>query len=806
MGEGRIRLNVSALVGEGVVGKFLVVVDQQQSMEDLLSKMQKTLQRGGIQSTVERVLNGSKSTLPMGELVGDMLRDGEEVFAVLRGEGGQLLGKAKSYAADVDAEAQGGGYGGGAIPGPAEDFVDDDWDPDQDPDAPPIGSGDPDYPPPPHFPRGAPAGTNPIPGPCEVFEEERFPVEQLQTNHPVDPVPLTSYDNDWLVESLTPKLREFLLSKFDEALITEPKYVPSIGKFVGARFHGRCGSFISVFMRPQTAVGSDPASTLPVHYNVAKVDVLRFQQDVERNVQMVQKHVDHLQATLHALKSLLAKGMSESDHINVMLPYEYRTWGEVEGLMHEAEQPIFPQLDGEFPIIIVDTSGPKMAHKLTFVKAALKRALFAHITQKRGFNLIKFAPQGTARSFAADLTRPTQQALQEAEDWIEGLQPVAVSYLMDGFRLALAHQGADTVYLLSAGDGTDSEQHASVLHGVRKLNTREVGIHTVGVDCDPVSELLLRNISEANHGDFNLKSFGSSAKSSISAQDQKWSSWRTDLVNKKSKQMSDTFKKQRLSIGGQMRIVEVMVREEEKKESFWKEEWKAAQRLILASENQGPVPDQDSMKEIQRKMARSVSVRVGGGYLFKQTGDDKKNGLETFFEHKSSVPWSANSDAVALGPKFAPSLMQSDDTRMAKLPPTREVTLTESVLPPPERRRGGGSHGAKARNVPAPPNPWDRPSSAATMRPARPGDGGAPYATGANRGRKPQSARNRVVSADRAAGGGSRNRSTTPTRKQRSGQTPRGKQGGRPPSKPPPVAPAGGGGPPMPTLERRWSF
>lgn len=640
----------------------------------------------------------------------------------------------------------------------------------------------------------------PIPGPCEVFEAERAVVENLQSNHPVDPVPLASYDNDWLVESLTPKLREFVLSKFQEALITEPKYVPAIGKFVGARFHQKCGSFVSVFMRPQTALGSDPASTLPVHYNIAKVDVLQFQKDVERNVQMVQQHVDHLQATLHALKSLLAKGMSESDHINVMLPYAYRTWGEVEGLMHEAETPIFGKLDGERPIILVDTSGHRLAGRLTFVKAALKRALFAHIAQKPCFNMVKFAPQGTARSFAADLVRPTQQALQEAEDWIDSLQPVGCSYLMDGLRLALAHQDCDSVYLLSAGEGTDSELHQSVLLGIRKLNVREVAIHTIGVDCDPVSELLLRNIAEANHGDFHLKSFaggtgGGVAKSAIAAADQKWTSWRTELVNRKSKQMSDEFKKQRLSVGGQMRIVEVMMREEHQKESFWKEEWKCAQRLLLASETQGPVPDSDSLKEIQRKMARSVSVRVGGGFVFK-TGD-KDKGLEKLFEHKSSVPWTANSDTIAVGPKFAPNTMQVDDPRRAKLPPTRDVILTESTLPPPERRSKASQVAGRRPQHPAAQisNPWERPAVSARTAPRSParvsrgGGGGGSSA--------------RVPSADRAAGGGSgaRARSTTPTRRGNKPQTPRKAKPQQQAAPPPSQAPSR-----PPTLERRWSF
>lgn len=38
--------------------------------------------------------------------------------------------------------------------------------------------------------------------------------------------------------------------------------VASIGKYVGAKFLQTSGSFVSVFMRPQTALRSDPGTTL----------------------------------------------------------------------------------------------------------------------------------------------------------------------------------------------------------------------------------------------------------------------------------------------------------------------------------------------------------------------------------------------------------------------------------------------------------------------------------------------------------------------------------------------------------------
>merc|ERR1719198_2094695 len=101
---------------------------------------------------------------------------------------------------------------------------------------------------------------------------------------------------------MTPKLREFLMEHFQEEFITEPKYVPSIGKFVGPRFYQASGSFISIFMRPQTAIGSDPSNTMPVHYNIAKHDMLTFQRKAEAHMGKAQQHLELFAATMRGLQ------------------------------------------------------------------------------------------------------------------------------------------------------------------------------------------------------------------------------------------------------------------------------------------------------------------------------------------------------------------------------------------------------------------------------------------------------------------------------------------------------------------------
>ncbi|CAK0901610.1 unnamed protein product, partial [Prorocentrum cordatum] len=141
----------------------------------------------------------------------------------------------------------------------------------------PAGPREELYPPPPVPAPGAPEGAPLLPGPSEEFHTgSSGPREAFTVEHPVQAVQLETYDNDWLVENLTPKLREHILQHFQEDCVTEPTFVPSIGKFVAARFLQSSGSYVSVFMRPQTAIGSDPSATMPVHYNVAKTEILCF--------------------------------------------------------------------------------------------------------------------------------------------------------------------------------------------------------------------------------------------------------------------------------------------------------------------------------------------------------------------------------------------------------------------------------------------------------------------------------------------------------------------------------------------------
>lgn len=796
-------------------------------MDTLLEKVQRTLQKGGITASIERILNSFQATLPHDELLGDMLQDGEEVVAVLRGNSGSILGGGgggRGGGTSRAAKDVGGGQGSSdaaqssragpsgpvnaTITLPSNIFCEggdansEDSDNEGVASAPQPSSAP--YPPPPVLPSGMSSSTLPIPGPCEQFESEGLAMERMHNIHPVEPVEPITYDNDWLVENMTPKLREFVLAHFQEELITEPKYVKSIGKFVGARFYQASGSFVSVFMRPQTILGSDPNATMPVHYNVAKVDIVRFQREVEANIETCQQHLELFSATSRGLKGLLEKGMSETDHINVMLPHSYQAFDDVEGIMVEAERPLLPRIDGARPVVVVDTSGAAGRH-LSFIKAALKRALYAHLTSKEAVQLVRFLPAtGEPRPWSSDMVPPTDKALRAAEDWIEGLVPVASGRLLAAVKCALSFPEADSVYLISSAE-VDKGHHDSVITGVRALNGREVAIHTTGIEPDPLGELLLRNVAESNHGDFTLKSFGQQpAKSAFCSTDSRWSSWRTNLVNEKAKQLSDNFKKQRLSIGGQMKIIEVMQLEEKGKERAWRDEWNCAQRLLMASENdRGSVPDKDMVRELERKSSRSLSVRVGGGFMFHT--EEARIGLEELFERKSAVPWTANSETRASGPKYMPNAGSSEDLgRRPRFPPSRDI-LPESTFPPAKRSSSvRGASPARAGSRRKPPS-QGRSSAAATLNPWTSLDASAGKRAGAGAPRPPRTPA-RMASGDRAAGGARSRSQTPPPSRPKVSRAPRAAAAMAPAAPSPPPASSPSAPPAGATLERRWSF
>ncbi|CAE7770366.1 VWA3B, partial [Symbiodinium sp. CCMP2592] len=469
-----------------------------------------------------------------------------------------------------------------------------------------------DYPPLPRAPPFAPPGAEAVPGPNEEFEAERMPYETMQVDHPVDPVQLTSYDNDWLVEHLTPRLRDFIISRFQPDLITEPKFVASIGKYVSAKYLQTSGSFVSVFMRPQTSLSSDPNTTMPVHYNLPKAQIVLFMRQAETHIEELEQHQEYLRASLRALRALLstaAGGLSENDFVNVLLPMNYHAFTEAEGSMLEAEKPLLRLSSGKNTVIIIDTSGAVAEH-LPYVKAAIKRTLHAHMCGKETFQLIRFTKTGEPRLWAQDMMAPTETAFECAETWIDRLESADSGNVAQAVRCALAFKSCDEIHIISSGTCFRPVEHDHLLSSLRYLNKREVAIHTSGVDPNPHSERLLRNIAESNHGDFTLKFFrdqGIGRANVIPSNHAKWTSWRTMLVNEKSRQLSDAFKKQKMSIGSQMKILVLAAKADLR--------WETGARLLDAAKTTRRVSHIEAFKSRAVSKASGVDLIISDSTL-----------------------------------------------------------------------------------------------------------------------------------------------------------------------------------------------
>jgi len=779
----RLRLNVSAKLGDEITSKFLIVVDEDSGAEALYNKVQQALERSGFDVTVAEVRNSSYALVPVDERLGDIFRDLDEATVTLEPGGGHptqaysnqlqrgtfltttavegglrrsldLLERAdvpkdvarlSCHAAPttqstrhhfpVIAPKNAEREGGRIVPITANvtlppQVIDDESDDEEDDYfdegrlAPPE-----DYPPLPRAPPFAPPGAEAVPGPNEEFEAERMPYETMQVDHPVDPVQLTSYDNDWLVEHLTPRLRDFIISRFQPDLITEPKFVASIGKYVSAKYLQTSGSFVSVFMRPQTSLSSDPNTTMPVHYNLPKAQIVLFMRQAETHIEELEQHQEYLRASLRALRALLstaAGGLSENDFVNVLLPMNYHAFTEAEGSMLEAEKPLLRLSSGKNTVIIIDTSGAVAEH-LPYVKAAIKRTLHAHMCGKETFQLIRFTKTGEPRLWAQDMMAPTETAFECAETWIDRLESAESGNVLQAVRCALAFKSCDEIHIISSGTCFRPVEHDHLLSSLRYLNKREVAIHTSGVDPNPHSERLLRNIAESNHGDFTLKFFrdqGIGRANVIPSNHAKWTSWRTMLVNEKSRQLSDAFKQQKMSIGSQMKILDVMLREENQFEIAWRQEWSCAKKLL---ERVPECPDHEMVRELERGCSKTISARVGGGFVYQRRQVDI--GMEKFFAHHSAVPWSVQGASVASGPKVPVTPVAQ---RRPNLPPA-----SDQLPPSPddELRYGPFNRQAAATNPWIPlPEPAPRQSRKVPQR-------------------QPRSRKSsRTASADRAAG------------------------------------------------------
>jgi len=504
---------------------------------------------------------------------------------------------------------------------------------------------------------------------------------------------LKSCESDWLVENLTPKLREYISARFKEAHMSSNN-----------------AAFISVLMKPQSRLGS-ASSGLPIHYSIARVDVIEFERLCHRNLLRTREQMSYLRKSHLALTTLLKKGLSESQYAQNMLPYKYKVTQEFEELLEETDQPTFGMAEGFRPMILIDTSGA-VGRSLVYVKAALQRMIYSFLASKSKFNLVKFTPQGIAVTWASEMVPPTAQVLREAEEWLDNLKPLrGAPNFMDGVRLALAPSEVDTVFVVAAGLPKRSDV-GYILKGIHTLNIRDVPIHVIGVDCEAESELALRRLAEDNHGSFRQKRFDGSQASAVASSA---TSWRTGAGQFEGD--SDT----RMTIGGQLSIIEVMIEEQKAQEFDWLEEQKCANRLLLTTATQQPVPDPEAKRDLQRRVALSGVAKLGGGYLYKDDAQD--NQLQDLFGAQPRPPWEASDQPLAYNPSYkAPSVgvvRQSTPNRQRQWNTKNGVGSQDGMgganmvrTQQPSVGAGGSGETASVRR-PSLGNPWERQAGSA---------------------------------------------------------------------------------------------
>lgn len=735
----KLRLNVVALIDDVTVGRLLVCVEDYTLVEDLGSKVRAALVKSSIEGRLLRLTNRFGADLPSDEQVGHVLRDAEEVIAVLVSppEDGTVRQQLANGAGELMTFAR-------ASPSHQAGLAKDErelsrlmcateWKSKED-----LVQGQEES-----FATAMPMSpqrlqnlqhslaqntvatqqckdirtaasimlAHDIPGPAEAFEEDlvNLPV----SDELVERMKLPS-GNDWSVEGLSPKLREYISTRFREthASAAEP------GK-----------SFIAVSMRPRARAGGVPCQA--IHYSIARIDIMEFERLCGQKIQETRSRTDHFRRCEQALKSLLDRGASAMDYAPNLLPYRYRDTDKFTSMLSETDLPTFGQAEGFRPTIVIDNSGAT-GEAMVVLRSALKRILYSFLVAKSKFNLLKFSPQGNPVAWANGMVPPTAQVLREAEDFLDGIRPVRQNHssnLIEGMQMALAHPEADVVYVLTSGLPKRCSLEIAT-RSMRLANVRDVPVHIVGVECEPKAELELRRLAEDNYGSFRHKRFHqvpSNFSSSIG------SSGGLDIDSSDSNDA-------RMTISGQMSILEIMLDEQERHTVDWLEEQKCANRLLLTTQSQQPVPDTEAIREMNQRAALSDVRWQQKGHSESRLQElvDMHNGRSLNYQAPVVVPSPSPVSSSAPVPPMAAGYLGAgaERKRVAARAERRATSLP----------RGGGAAAADAIRRPSVVNPWDRPG--AVIKPSQMIEKSANEARGGvplpQRPGQPRSARNQL--------------------------------------------------------------
>eukprot|EP00442_Polarella_glacialis_P025858 CAMPEP_0115130620 /NCGR_PEP_ID=MMETSP0227-20121206/52589_1 /TAXON_ID=89957 /ORGANISM="Polarella glacialis, Strain CCMP 1383" /LENGTH=699 /DNA_ID=CAMNT_0002535903 /DNA_START=58 /DNA_END=2155 /DNA_ORIENTATION=- len=655
----KLRLNVVALIGDGVVGRMLVAIDEDASVEILATKIRAAMAKSRIEGCLLRLTNNQKSNLPADERIGDVMQDGEEVIAVLTRDpedpvvrqqlmGG--LGNSLSFTSAPVRQNPGGSPRPRMMQPPGGGYA--------------VAFHD--------YPSGPVVASNPdgLPGPVEVFEEDVRGVPAMTADKQLDRGPRTlrqltcDWDHAEAAGDISARFREVYDSPADP---------------------GR--TYLTVSMRPRERPGAIVAP-LPVHYSVARVDIIEFERLCGRKVDMTRERLNYFGRSLDALLSLLDRGASRDDYAPNMMPYKYRAEEEVSGLIEEADEGQFGQVEGFRPIIVIDTAGA-LGENLLIVKAALKRMLYSFMVAKSRFNIVAFNGQGRATAWEDRLVPPVAQKLREAEDFLDSLRPGGArgTDILEAMGWALEPSDADAVYLLSSG----FPKRADVpycLASIRSRNMRQLPIHVIGVDCDTKSELDLRRLAEENRGSFRQKKFNLRASVSMPV---------SELLAASGHVKQPSGRKngdQRLTVGGQVDVLEIMIRDQEEQRTDWLEEQKCANRILLSSASQQPVPDAEQARYAAGRLVVNHLCRAAPPLLQAMLDQGSYPG-----SYQGARPSSVGPGRGAPGRR---GLAQPAQRRPGQRPGSARRSADPGCM-------ASGADGDSLRR-PSIANPWDRPT------------------------------------------------------------------------------------------------
>mmetsp|Transcript_101487 Transcript_101487/g.287555 ORF Transcript_101487/g.287555 Transcript_101487/m.287555 type:complete len:661 (-) Transcript_101487:93-2075(-) len=544
----KLRLNVVVLRNGEIVKKLLVCIDDDAYLDQLEAKIRATLARNRVEGRLLQVVNNKNASLPAEECIADLFRDSEEIVAVLVEDDSRNEDQAQEEAKEESQAVQ--ESRGEEIRANAEEEATIKIPPD----SPEKGAGT--------DTEGGEAKAplvareqetqtlreeRPPPGPSETFEEDLRKTPRGGSRPAKAPVV------EWAVEKLTPKLREYISTRFSEA------YTAAVDM--------RQSSFV-VTMCPQHE-GAEP-----VHFNIARIDIVEFESLTGRKVMELRHRLENFRRCRASLTEELGRsGVSSSDYKTSMLPYSYRADMHTGTLLSEVDT--IGQVEGFRPLIVIDTSGA-VADSWVYIQGALKRMLYSFIVAKSKFNLVKFTSRGTA-ALERGMVPPTAQKLREAEEWLDAVVPAQGSVdFAGGIRWALGVPEADAVYLVTSGFRNRKGLDA-VATAMREGNSRKLPVHVIGIDCGWQAELELRRLAEDHHGSFRQKRFDDHAGDAAAGAQQ------LAMVRGSNE---DT----RLTVGGQVDIFDIMIREHEVQVRAWLEEQRCANRVLLTTATQKPLP------------------------------------------------------------------------------------------------------------------------------------------------------------------------------------------------------------------------